>query len=79
MVYEFQVTAGIGVQTLSVLALRVQSRWLSSWLCAGDIGRCAELVAAHTMSEEEGDAPVTQADFAKLFSALAAMETKVSN
>ena len=31
------------------------------------------------MSEEEGGAPVTRADFAKLFSALTAMESKVSN
>ena len=34
--------------------------------------------AAHAMSEEEGDAPVTRADFATLFSALTAMESKVS-
>ena len=45
----------------------------------GDISRCAELVAAHVMSEEEGDAPVTRADFAKLFSTLVTMESKVSN
>ena len=43
--------------------------------CAGAIDRCAELVAA----QEDGDAPVTGADFAKLSSALAAMENKVLN
>ena len=64
------------------LSRAIQSRWLSSWSCAGTsvlylyrsmAGNIGELVA---VARYGGDPPVsyTRTDFAKLFSALAAME-----
>ena len=60
-----QATAGIAVQTLSRPS-------------AADIVKHT-LHSPRVMSEEEGDVPVTWADFEKLFSAISAMEGKVLN
>ena len=60
-----QATAGIAVQTLSRPS-------------AADITKHT-LLSRRVMSEEEGDVPVTQEDFEKLFSAISVMEGKVLN